>query len=503
MSFNYLEIARAAAVIAESLPDEVQAVELVRFPLEKGAVADISVGLRLKRLRKTLVFSLKQPWTGLFFMPSGAFPPAGTKGGKTAWSTAFNGCEGAAADWNHYIQGKILERVSPLAGDRVVELFFSDGLTLRVELFPARPNWMLAVAGQEFRWRTSLVARPGVARPGLARPGIARPVREGVPSGLAVREFEGVGPSDADWMARAYHYYLGLRRQALLASQIQRAAGQLQTRLTKVIKIRGQMEHSLAESAKADELRAQAERLKACLYELPQGHKARELDGVTLDPRYSVAENVTRMFSQYKKLQRTKKEVEARLIGIEEESKRITGAIVQIRQFQGDYTQFLSLAEKLGIEFETPSVDAKKPTREQRKWQELSQKSGVRRFQSKEGLAIWVGRNHRENEELVIRLARGNDLWMHLKGRPGAHVVVQLPSGKSASLDALLDGATLVAYYSGVQNNEKVEVDYTYRKYVKRVPGGGPDKFLVTYTQNKTLMVKMEDERLWRLLKQH
>jgi predicted ribosome quality control (RQC) complex YloA/Tae2 family protein len=316
-----------------------------------------------------------------------------------------------------------------------------------------------------------------------------------------VREFEGV--PGGDWLARAYEFYKAARQGVALKGLLARATAQLQARLTRLLKIRGQMESSLAESAKLEQIRAQAEELKAHLYELPQGHKARELNGIALDKRYTVAENVTRMFARCKKLGRTRKEVEARLVGIEEESKRITGAVAKLRSFAGDYPELLKLATSLGVSLEEEGLPgAKKPKKEEKRWGELAQK-GVRRFQSKEGLAIWVGRNHKENEELVIRLARGNDLWLHLKGRPGAHVVVQLPSGKSPSLETLLDAATLAAYYSGVSDKEKVEIDYTYRKHVKRVPGVGGEKFLVTYTQNKTLMLKMEDERLWRLLKQH
>ena len=127
----------------------------------------------------------------------------------------------------------------------------------------------------------------------------------------------------------------------------------------------------------------------------------------------------------------------------------------------------------------------------------------MRQFSSEEGLNIWVGQDHVQNEELVIRLARGNDLWLHLKGRPGAHVVVQVPNGRTPSLETLLDAATLVAYYSDIKTGEKADVDYTFRKYVKRVSGKKNNQFLVTYSQNKTLVVKIEETRLWRLLRQH
>lgn len=498
MSFNYLEIARATELIAKALPDEVQSVELVRFPLTgagAGGLPDVNVAIRLKHSRQLIVFSLKQPWTAVYFTAPGFWASAAPKGLKPVWAVAFNGCEGPAQDWNAFLAGASLEQAKVVSDDRIVELAFGNGARLRVELFPSRPNWVLTAGGQEFCWRSSAAAL------NLRPRGAAFDKGSGASSpGFSVREFESF--SGGNWMERAYRHYQALRQAALLQTQRQRAAAQLQSRLTRLIKIRGQMEDSLEESAKADQLKRDAETLKARLYELPRGQKTKAIDGIKLDPRHSVADNVTLMFSRYKKLLRTKREVEARLIGIEEESRKITGTIARLRAFQGDYAGFLKLLEQERIPLEEERAPGKKENKQERKWRKSSHELGLRQFQSKEGVSIWVGRNHKENEELVIRLARGNDLWMHLKGKPGAHVIVQLPGAKSASLETLLDGATLVAYYSGVSDKEKVEVDYTLRKHVKRVPGGG-EKFLVTYTQNKTLMLKMEDERLWRLLKQH
>lgn len=116
-------------------------------------------------------------------------------------------------------------------------------------------------------------------------------------------------------------------------------------------------------------------------------------------------------------------------------------------------------------------------------------------FYSQEGLEIWVGRSREENLRLSLKVARGNDLWFHVKGRPGAHVVVRVPAGKSASLETLLDAAQLVLYYSQGKNWGKVEVDYTHCKYLKRIR----DSTEVSYTRNKTLWVEYNDIRFQAL----
>jgi predicted ribosome quality control (RQC) complex YloA/Tae2 family protein len=90
------------------------------------------------------------------------------------------------------------------------------------------------------------------------------------------------------------------------------------------------------------------------------------------------------------------------------------------------------------VETGTPGSKREKP----RLW------SG-RTFTSKDGLPILVGKTRDENLELTFKVARGNDVWMHLRGRPGAHVVIPVQSGKSTPLETLLDAAVLTVFYSG------------------------------------------------------
>ncbi len=115
---------------------------------------------------------------------------------------------------------------------------------------------------------------------------------------------------------------------------------------------------------------------------------------------------------------------------------------------------------------------------------------------SKEGLTIRVGRDKDENLELTLKHAKGRDLWLHIKGRPSSHAIIELPPKKSASLETLLDAAHLVLHFSKAQTWGKTEVDYTFRKHVKRVPKSDE----VIYTHNKTLVVEHDQKRIDRLL---
>ena len=106
---------------------------------------------------------------------------------------------------------------------------------------------------------------------------------------------------------------------------------------------------------------------------------------------------------------------------------------------------------------------------------------------------IYVGRSPRGNADLTFRIARPGDLWFHVRQSPGAHVVLQFDSQRSATDDELERAAGLAAYHSKARNSEKVSVDYTERKHVRRQQNAPPG--LVWYTNARTLLVAPAGER--------
>jgi predicted ribosome quality control (RQC) complex YloA/Tae2 family protein len=117
-----------------------------------------------------------------------------------------------------------------------------------------------------------------------------------------------------------------------------------------------------------------------------------------------------------------------------------------------------------------------------------------RRFTSSDGLAIYVGRNARENDELTFGFAKSDDLWLHARGTPGSHVVVRLEKGADVPPETLRDAATLALLYSDLKKSGKGDVIYTRRKWVKKAKGQAPGAVIVT--QEKSLHVSLEKKRL-------
>ena len=111
-------------------------------------------------------------------------------------------------------------------------------------------------------------------------------------------------------------------------------------------------------------------------------------------------------------------------------------------------------------------------------------------FVSSMGADIYVGKNNRQNDELTLRFASPNDIWMHTKNIPGSHVIVKGASEQDTA--TMTEAALLAAYYSRARGSENVAVDYTPRKYVKKPAGAKPG--MVIYTTNKTAYVTPSEE---------
>jgi predicted ribosome quality control (RQC) complex YloA/Tae2 family protein len=121
----------------------------------------------------------------------------------------------------------------------------------------------------------------------------------------------------------------------------------------------------------------------------------------------------------------------------------------------------------------------------------------ARHFVSGDGLAILVGRNNAANDELTLRIARPEDLWLHVEGYGGSHVVVRRGGRAEVPRQTLVDAAQLAAYYSQARGQRKVPVHYTLRKHVRKPKGAKPG--LVTITQEKTILATADPEVVRRL----
>jgi predicted ribosome quality control (RQC) complex YloA/Tae2 family protein len=109
-----------------------------------------------------------------------------------------------------------------------------------------------------------------------------------------------------------------------------------------------------------------------------------------------------------------------------------------------------------------------------------------------------VGRSDRENDAMTFRAARGEDLFLHVDGRSGSHVIVRMPRGKPVPEETLLDAAELACHYSAAKSMDRAQVIYARRKHVRRTGRGRAGQ--VSVSQEKRILLQRDPERLRRLL---
>lgn len=103
-----------------------------------------------------------------------------------------------------------------------------------------------------------------------------------------------------------------------------------------------------------------------------------------------------------------------------------------------------------------------------------------------DGFVVWVGRNARQNEDVTFTKGRPEDTWLHVRGVPGAHVVIK-NSGRAVPPHVVERAAAVAAYYSPLRDEASALVDVTERRYVRKIKGAQAG--MVTYRNETPVQV--------------
>ncbi|MEQ8473563.1 MAG: NFACT RNA binding domain-containing protein [Marinoscillum sp.] len=87
------------------------------------------------------------------------------------------------------------------------------------------------------------------------------------------------------------------------------------------------------------------------------------------------------------------------------------------------------------------------------------------------GYQVMVGRNSKANDELTLKVANKDDLWLHAKDVPGSHVVIRHQAGKAIPKDVLEKAAELAAWFSKRKTDTLCPVIYTPKKFIRKRKG--------------------------------
>ena len=102
------------------------------------------------------------------------------------------------------------------------------------------------------------------------------------------------------------------------------------------------------------------------------------------------------------------------------------------------------------------------------------------------GFDIFIGKNHFQNDYLLSKIAAPEDIWVHLKDMPSAHIIIKQQE-KEIDEKTIFEAAKLVKSMSKAKNSSKVCVIYTKRKFVRKIP---KSKYgLVNYREEKEIVL--------------
>lgn len=97
------------------------------------------------------------------------------------------------------------------------------------------------------------------------------------------------------------------------------------------------------------------------------------------------------------------------------------------------------------------------------------------------GFEVLVGKGARENDELTLRVAAPDDLWLHAAGYAGSHVVIRRPEGAEIPREVVERAAALAAWHSKARNARgKVEVHVCRAGDVRKRRGAPAGEVVLT-----------------------
>jgi len=216
-----------------------------------------------------------------------------------------------------------------------------------------------------------------------------------------------------------------------------------------------------------------------------------------LDPALGPRENMERYYRRYRRIAESAARVEARAAEVRHRLGDAEALLAEVEAADAPALPRIEReARRLGA---GPRPEAPARRRKEPAGRGPAPRAPCRTFRTLTGLKVLVGKGAAENDQLTVRTARGNDLWLHVRGIAGAHVVLWLEKGRAPDQESLLDAAHLAAWFGGARGERVVDVVYTRAKFVRKPKGSAPG--VVTYSQEKTIPLRIEPGRIDRLLR--
>lgn len=200
---------------------------------------------------------------------------------------------------------------------------------------------------------------------------------------------------------------------------------------------------------------------------------------IKLDTKLSIKENAASFLKRYKKLQNSIKVVNEQIDICNYEINEISLALSQI-----EISSYNDIKEIILDLEENKYLKKSKVNKKMKK----NYQPNYLKYLCIDNTEILVGRNNIQNDYITFKIANRLDTWMHVKGIPGAHVIIRDPNPSEESIRM---AANLAAHYSKARYSSNVGVDYTLVKNVKKIKGSKLG--FVTFDTNKSIFIDPDE----------
>lgn len=197
---------------------------------------------------------------------------------------------------------------------------------------------------------------------------------------------------------------------------------------------------------------------------------------IHLDNNLSLKENAQKYYKLYSKSKST----------IEKLSELYTKSMVELNYYEGMLYSINSSGTLIDLEeIKSECIDIG-----------LIKPDDVNKAQSKEinietvqigGYSVYIGKNNKQNDYIISKIASPDDYWFHTKDYPGSHILLKLNKKQEPEESVLYECCKLAKEYSTLSNSTKAGVIYTKRKYIKKPPQANLG--YVTYKNEKEVIV--------------
>lgn len=201
-----------------------------------------------------------------------------------------------------------------------------------------------------------------------------------------------------------------------------------------------------------------------------------EMVEVMLDSQLSPQQNAQKYFKAYRKNKTAVELSKQQIDTTEQELNYLLGVKFHLDTAE-TIDDILDVKEELIL---SKIIVDNVPTKKKKQRKPL----GYKRYKIN-GFEVMLGKNNVQND-YILGVADKQDLWLHTKNYHSCHVIIKTMS-KTVDYNTITACAEICAFYSQGNGGGKIEVDYTFRKNVKKQGG---DKIGSVYYQNqKTITV--------------